>query len=128
MDLDNPAPFVGLEIHHGLAKLDAGVVDEDIDLDARSVEMFERCDDRPLVGDIEGARFDLMPGFRRRPGRIRQLLLVAAVENESRASRREASRHCKPKALRGSGDESGFAGQIEKLGPIHPLLLKRFAC
>jgi hypothetical protein len=126
MDFDYTTPFVGLEIYHGLTKLDAGVVDEDVDLDAGSVEMFERCYDRPLVGDIEGTRFDLMAGVRERLGRIRQLLLVAAIEKESRASRREAARHRKPKALRGAGDESGFAGQIEKLGPIHPLLLERF--
>jgi hypothetical protein len=69
-----------------------------------------------------------MAGFRKRRGGIRQLLRVATVENESRASRREAARHRKPKALRGAGDESGFAGQIEKLGPVHPLLLERFAC
>jgi hypothetical protein len=127
MDLDHTTPFVGLEIHHGLAKLNAGVVDENVDLDARSVEMFERCDDRPLVGDIEGARVDLMAGFHKRLGGIRQLLLVAAVENESRAGRREAARHRKPEPLGGSGDESGFAGQIEKLGSVHPLLLERFA-
>ena len=82
MDFDHTTPFVGLEIHHGLAKLNAGVVDEDVDLDASRVEMLERCDDRPLVGDIEGARFDLVSGFRKRLGGIRQLLLVAAVENE----------------------------------------------
>jgi hypothetical protein len=90
--------------------------------------MFERCDDRPLVGDIERALFGLMAGFRKRPGRIRQLLPVAPVENESRASRRETARHCKPEPFRGSGDESGFAGQIEKLGSIHPSLLEPLAC
>ena len=80
VDLDNTAPFVGLEIHHGLAKLNAGVVDEDVDLDACRIKMFERRDDRILVGDIEGARFDPLPVIRKRLGRIRQLLLVAAVE------------------------------------------------
>jgi hypothetical protein len=119
MDFDHTTPLVGLEIHHRLAKLNAGVVDEDVDLDACSVEMFERCDDRSLVGDIEGARFDLMPGFRKRLGGIRQLLLVAAVENESGAGGREAARHGEPKPLRGSGDQRRLAGQVEKLVPIH---------
>jgi hypothetical protein len=128
MDFDHTPPFVGFEIHHGLGKLNARVVDEDVDLDACRVEMLERCDDRPLVCNIEGARFDLMAGFRKRLGGIRQLLLVATVENESRAGHCETVRHRKPKALRGSGDESGFGGQIEKFGSVHPLLLERFAC
>src|ERR1700727_3723021 len=96
MDIDNAAPFVVFEIQHWLAKLNAGIVDKDVDLDACRVEMLERRDDRPLVGDIEGARFDIRAGFRKRPGRIRQLLLVAAVEDESGASRSEAARHRKP--------------------------------
>ena len=87
--------------------------------DACRVEMLERGDDRPLVGDVEGARFDLMAGFRKRPGGIRQLLLVAAVENESRASRREAARHRKPEPLGGPRDQRRLAAQVEQTWQIH---------
>ena len=82
MDLDHAAPFVGGELHHGLAELNPGVIDEDVDLDALGVEALESGEDRLFVGDVEGVRLDLMPGFRKSLRGVRQLLLVAAVEND----------------------------------------------
>src|SRR5580693_1867049 len=120
MDLDNAPPFVGGKIHHRLAELNPGVVDQDVDLNALSVEMLERRENRLFVGDVEAARFDLMPGFRKRLSYAGQLLLVAAVENDSRARRCEASRHREPKPVRGSGNERCLAAEIEKVGYVHP--------
>ena len=117
----NAAPFVGFEIHHGLAELNAGVVDEDVDVDAGGVEMLESRENRFLIGDVEGVRFDLMPSVGKRLGGLRQLLLVAAIENDCGARRRETPRHRQPKTVRGSGDESRLAAEIEKLGCVHPL-------
>ncbi len=54
MDLDDAAPFVGLEVNHRLAELNAGVVDQDVDLDALAIEMLEGREDRRFVGDVEG--------------------------------------------------------------------------
>jgi hypothetical protein len=70
MDLDNPAPFIGLEIHHGLAELNEGILTR-CDLDAAA----SKCSNAAmtaLVGDIEGACCDIMPAIRNRLGCIRQ--------------------------------------------------------
>ena len=56
MDIDDAPPFLGLEVQHRLAELNAGVVDENVDLDPRRVEMVEGGEDRAFVGDVEGAR------------------------------------------------------------------------
>ena len=67
----------------GLRSWNAGVVDENVDLDARGVEMLEGGEDRRFVGDVEGARVRrLCPSVRERLGGARELLLVAAVEND----------------------------------------------
>ena len=96
MDFDNAAPFIGRKIHHRLAELNPGVVDQDVDLDALDVEMLECRENRLFLGDVEGARFDLLPSFRKRLSYAGQLLLVAAVENDSRARCCEASRSPMP--------------------------------
>jgi hypothetical protein len=119
MDIDNATPFVGFEVHHWLAELNAGVVDENVDVDARGVELLKGGDDRLFVRDVKGARCDIMPVIRNRLGRAGQFLLVAAVENDCRARRREAPRHCEPKPLRGAGDQRRLAAKVEQAGQIH---------
>ena len=93
------------------------------------VEMLEGGEDRAFVGDVEGARCDIMPVIRKRLGRIRQLLFVAAVENDCGARRREASRHRKPKPLGGSSDQRRLAAEVEQTRQIHitPLAASLYA-
>ena len=82
MDIDNTAPFVGFEIDHRLAELNAGVVDENVDFNAGGVEMLESGENRLFVRDVESVRFDLMPSVRKSLGGLGELVLVAAVEND----------------------------------------------
>ena len=119
MGLDDAAPFVGLELEHRLPELEPGVVDEDVDLDARGVEMLEGGENRAFVGDIEGPRRRVPPVRLEGLGDCRQLALVAAVEDDSRAGRRKAARDRQPEAVRGSGDERRLARQIEEMGHAH---------
>src|ERR1700735_3564183 len=123
MDIDNPAPFLGFEIDHGLAELNAGVVDENVDRNALCVEMLEGRQDRALIGDVEGTRADLLPGIRKRFRGVRELRLVAAVENDGGACGGKAARHGKTKPLRGAGDERRLAAKVEQARQItHPPL------
>ena len=119
MGLDDPAPFVGLEVEHRLAELESGIVDEDVDLDALGVEMLEGAKNRRFVGDVERARQRAQPFRLEGLGDRGQFPLIAAVENDFRPGRREAPRHREPEAVRGSGDERRLAGEIEEMGDAH---------
>ena len=119
MGLDHAAPFVGLELEHRLPELEPGVVDQDVDFDARGVEMLEGGENRGFVGDVEGACVRA-PGFRLEGfGDVRELLLVAAVEDNFGPGRRETFRHGEPEPVRRSGDKSRLAGEIEEMGQAH---------
>ena len=81
--------------------------------------MLERCVDGRFVRDVERAREDAtavcFEGLR---GGC-QFFLVAAVENDRRAGRRERARHSEAEAVGGAGDEGRFARQIEEFGQVH---------
>jgi hypothetical protein len=103
------------KLDHGLAELHAGVVHEDVDLDARRVQLVERADHCALVADVEGVRLDRVALAAQRGGRIGQPYRIDAIEHDSCASGGKALGDGKAQAARGTGDERGAARQVEEL-------------
>ena len=81
--------------------------------------MLEGAKNRGFVGDVERLRQRPQPLRLEGLGDRGEFPLIAAVENDFRPGRGEAPRDREPEAVRGSGDESRLAGEIEEMGDAH---------
>ncbi|MGY3073984.1 hypothetical protein ACVWZZ_000355 [Bradyrhizobium sp. LM6.10] len=114
--LDHLAPLVGGELHERLAVLDPGIVDDDVDRNALSVEAVEGCDDCGLVGDIESGAFGLVAGGAKFGGGLLHALGIDAVDDDPGTGLGHALCDGAAEAAGGAGHERGAAGKVEEGG------------
>ena len=114
--LDDLPPLGRGKLDHRLAQLDAGIVDENVDLDALGVEPLEGGDYGRLVGDVEAGLMDRVPGRLHLLGSRGQASLIGAVQHDRGAGGGQPFRHRAPKAARRSGDEGGAALERKQVG------------
>ena len=113
--VDDPPPVGGIELEHRPAKLDPGIVDQDVDRDVRVVEGIEGSIDRGLVRDVEARGADPMARRTHLGDRIREPALVGAVEHDRGAGGRESLGHGAAESAGRSRHESGASGEVKEL-------------
>ena len=114
IDVEDAAPIGGLEFQHRLSELDAGVVDEDVDVDALRIQRLEGRDDRRLIRHVEGRCQHVVALIAHRLRGGLKPFLVDAIQDNARPGLREALGKGAAQTTRRAGDEGGLAGQIEQ--------------
>ena len=105
----------GGQLDQRLAKLDARVVDENVDRDAVGIEPGERGDDRGFIGDVEAGLVNGVAVSAHLGRGCGQPSRVGAVEDNRGTGRGEPLRHGPAETARGAGDQGRVAGEIEQL-------------
>src|SRR5438552_1850807 len=102
-------PFGQREVDNGFADVDAGVVDEGMDLLESSDDVDFKLADLRFVGDIRHKHFRLDTQGAGFDGDAFQLVAVAGDECESRALAGEGQSHRFAQALTGTSDQGGLS-------------------
>ena len=116
--VDDAVPFLEIERVRGLADVDAGIVDEDVDPAELAADALDHARDRGLVGDVGGDRDRLDAAPRELGDRRVRFLLVAPDDRDAGAGVRQPARHAEPDAAIAAGDDRDLAFEIEYSGFI----------
>jgi hypothetical protein len=104
--------------------LDAGVVDEDVDVQSLGIERLERGHHRRFVRDIEDGAMCLQAEARELVHRRLERCRLAAIHHHGRPRFAQPLRDGQANAPCGAGDEGGAPGEIEQ-GMVHALFVSR---
>ena len=112
--VDHALPIRGGQVQHGLAVLDAGIVDENVHRDPFRIERLKSGNDGGLVGHVEAGFMDSGAlGAQFRSG-LREAAGIDTVEHDGRPSSGKPFGHGAPQSTGRARDQSGFAGEIKE--------------